>query len=75
MSIPLSYVGEDVSVVIKSVSSDGSVSKKLANIGLRPNGVLSVFNRQNDGGVVVGTDGMKVAIDGALARKIMVQPA
>ncbi len=69
--IPLSYANPGEESVIRRIGGSPEVRKHLENLGFVAGGTVTVITSMN-GNVIVKVKESRVAIDDAMARKIMI---
>ncbi len=69
--IPLSYANPGEESVIRKIGGSPEVKKHLENLGFTVGGTATVITSLN-GNVIVKVKESRVAIDGEMARKIMI---
>ena len=66
-------VGSPVEIVAVSVTE--AVTRRLAELGVRPGRQVTVIHRVAGGGRLVGSDESRIALDRGTARRIKVRAA
>jgi ferrous iron transport protein A len=69
---PLSMADEGVPVRVVAFRGGAGLARRVAEIGLNVGSELIVRHRQG-GGLVVSRDGVRFAVGGGIAQKIMVE--
>ncbi len=69
--MPLVLAGQGDKLIVRAIKSDKSQSRRLADLGLRVGKTINIIQK-NRAGVVVGIQGLRLAIGPAQAKNILV---
>ena len=72
-SMPLFLAKQGEKMIVRAIRSDKSQSRRLADLGLRVGKTINVIQK-NRAGVVVGIQGLRLAIGPLQAKCILVEP-
>ena len=73
-SMPLMLATQGEKVTVNAIKADKSQARRLADLGLRVGKKLNIIHK-NRAGVVVGIQGLRLAIGPSQAKTILVSPS
>jgi len=72
--LPLAMAAEGEKVRVAAFAGGKSMQKKLGDLGIVPDKIIKVVNKQERGGIVVSVEETRLALGFGMAQKVLVEP-